>query len=91
MLVCLKKMSMCLSRSMIESKTESVCVCVCFSIVCLNGVQRRCYSSLGVCMVNPYVSIILENMSLPKAERHNGVLTISSQNSTWDNKVPLPS
>lgn len=28
-------------------------------------------------------------MSLPKAERHSGLLTISSQNSTEDNKVPL--
>lgn len=39
-------------------------------------------------MVNPYVSIISENMSLPKADWHNGLLTISSQNSTGDNKVP---
>lgn len=38
-------------------------------------------------MVNPYVSMIFEKMSLPKAERHSGLLTISSQNSTEDNKM----
>lgn len=43
--------------------------------------------SLEVCMVNPYVSVVLGKVSLPKAERHNGLLTINSQNSIGDNKV----
>lgn len=43
--------------------------------------------SLEVRMENPYVSMVFEKLSLPKAMQHNGLLASSSQNSSGDNKV----
>lgn len=51
--VCVEKMSMCLSRSLIESKKERVCVLVCPSCVWL-VFNEGAIHSLEVCMVNPY-------------------------------------